>query len=193
MTDERDDAEDPLLALRAGDAAPFERFVRRHARTFVAFFRGRGASLSRAEDLTQEVFLRLYQSAERYRPQGRLVAFSLRLARNLWIDDCRSRAADPEAWPARAEATASPEPAALHDPGARLVRLEEEHTLAALLSSLPGAQRSVFELAVLGELSYVEIGAMLDLPVGTVKSRMFTAVRRLRLLMGQRRPELCRP
>ena len=46
--------------------------------------------------------------------------------------------------------------------------------------ALPDAHRAVFELAVLGELGYAEIGALLGIPVGTVKSRMFHAVRRLR-------------
>lgn len=187
------DERDPLLALAAGDAAPFEDFVRRHARTFVAWFRERGASLVRAEDLAQELFLRLYQQADRYRPEGRFLAFSFRLARNLWIDDCRSAALAPRAWDGPASAASAPEPAApVPDPAARLARAEEEHELARLLAALPQAQRRVFELALEGELSYGEIGLLLDIPVGTVKSRMFHAVRRLRLLWGRRRGALAR-
>ena len=64
---------------------PFEDFVRVHARTVVAFFRQQGASLARAEDLAQEVFLKLYQSAERYEAKERFAAYYFRLARNVWI------------------------------------------------------------------------------------------------------------
>lgn len=175
---------DPLLALRAGDPEPFEAFVRAHARTFVAYFLRHGARLGRAEDLTQDLFLRMVQSAERYRPQERFVAYAFQLARNLWIDDCRRAGASPEAWPPSA-----PEPiAAAGDPGDGMLRAEEEQRLDALLRSLPSGQREVLELAVLGELAYEEIAALLAIPVGTVKSRMFHAVRRLRLLWGLRGP-----
>ncbi len=174
-------ARDPLLALQQGDPAPFEQFVRTHGRTLIAFFRQRGATPSRSEDLAQEVFLKLYQGAARYQPEERFNSYCFRVARNAWIDECRRSGARPEsAQEGRAGATA--EPAAEEvDPAAGLVAEEEERDLQRLLAGLPEAHRAVFELAVLGELGYAEIGALLGIPVGTVKSRMFYAVRRLRL------------
>jgi hypothetical protein len=47
---------DPLIALQSGDPAPFEHFVRTHARTLIAYFRQRGATPGRSEDLAQVVF-----------------------------------------------------------------------------------------------------------------------------------------
>ena len=57
---------EPLLALRAGNPAPFETFVREHSATLIAYFRQNGRTLARAEDLAQEVFVRLYRAARRY-------------------------------------------------------------------------------------------------------------------------------
>ena len=163
---------DPLLALRAGDPEPFEDFVRAWTRRLVAFFHRQGASLGRAEDLTQEVFLKLYQSAGRYQARERFPAYCYRTARNLWIDECR-RASMREGLLARSTGLQL-------DPWDALRLAEEERDLHALLGELPPGQRRVFELVLLFELSYAEIGAHLSIPVGTVKSRMFHAVRRLR-------------
>ena len=173
---------DPLLALQHGDAAPFESFVRSHARTMMAFFQQRGAPPARVEDLAQEVFLRLHQGAARYRPEERFSSYCFRVARNVWIDECRRTAVRPElARGGEADDEEPREPVAPPtDPLAGLVEGEEAEGVARLLATLPDAHREVFELAVLGELSYGEIGALLSIPVGTVKSRMFYAVRRLR-------------
>jgi RNA polymerase sigma-70 factor (ECF subfamily) len=172
---------DPLVALRAGDPAPFEEFVRAWTRSLVAYFRQQGAGLGHAEDLTQEVFLKLFESAGRYQPRERLTAFCFRTARNLWIDQCR-RASVRAGYALASDSPGAPAEAIRvdHDPGAALLLEEEERRLCALLGVLPPGQRRVLELALLAELGYAEIAALLALPVGTVKSRMFHAVRRLR-------------
>jgi RNA polymerase sigma-70 factor (ECF subfamily) len=173
---------DPLLALREGDTGPFETFVTTQSRTLIAFFRSRGAALTRAEDLAQEVFVRLFRHAARYRPEQRFVAYCFRIARNVRIDDLRRAGTRPEPEAAGSDDEASgEEPVAPPvDPLARLASQEAEQRLRRLVELLPDGQRSVFELAVLGELSYGEVSSILEIPVGTVKSRMFHAVRRLR-------------
>jgi RNA polymerase sigma-70 factor (ECF subfamily) len=178
---------DPLLALRSGDPAPFEDFVRASTRSLVAYFHQQGASLNRAEDLTQELFLRLFRSAGRYQPRERFAAYCYRTAHNLWVDECRRSARRGDGAVARTERRALPEPVATHaDPGRGLLLAEEERSLRALLGELPPGQRRVFELALLFELTYPEIGEHLSIPVGTVKSRMFHAVRRLRSAWQER-------
>lgn len=178
---------DPLLALRAGDPAPFEEFVRTRARALVALFRRQGASLARAEDLTQEVFLKLYEGATRYQPRERFHAYCYRVARNVWIDDCRRLAVRAGGLLAEENAREADPLGVRHDPGAGLQREEEERSLAALLRELSPAHRRVFELVLLAELSYPEVAALLAIPLGTVKSRMFHAVRRLRVAWEARR------
>lgn len=178
---------DPLVALRAGDPAPFEGFVRAATRDLTAYFCQQGAVLNRAEDLTQEVFLKLYQRAARYQPQERFTAYCFRTARNVWIDDCRRAAARTEGALVRAKLEPVEWVGARTDPAAGLLCEEEELGLRALLGRLPCGQRRVFELALLAELTYAEIGALLSIPVGTVKSRMFHAVRRLRSAWQEQR------
>lgn len=195
-----DDDGDPLAALRAGDPVPFEEFVRAEATTLFAFFQRLGADLHEAEDLTQDVFVKLYRTADRYAPSERFTAFCFRVARNAWIDRRRRVALRP-----RALGQGGAEDDSRRAPGEAVVRSEElggvrrepapsipdalsvaedARRLRRALAELSEHHRVVFELGALQELSYAEVGSLLDVPVGTVKSRMFYALRRLRDLLA---------
>lgn len=190
---------DPLVALQNGDPSVFDAFVRSETPTFRGFFRRLGAAADEAEDLVQEVFVRLVRYAPRYRAQDRIEAFCFRTARNVWIDSRRSRGLR------RAESADTREELARVSDGARepiepLAEKEEAQRALRLLERLPEGQRMVFELGVIAERPYPEIAAELGIPVGTVKSRMFNAVRRLRDLLEEEsaahaptHPESARP
>lgn len=213
---------DPLSALGAGRGdGLFADFVRLETDTFLGFFRRLGAGREEAEDLTQELFVRLYRHAPRYRPSERFAPLCFRVARNAWIDAQRRRAVrPPEAvgagdpgsagdsrgaadaagagggWgvggasgaPGRARGSRSDD--VEHRDGRELApdRAAEIGDAAAhverALAQLSEGQRAVFELGLVQELPYPEIAAVLDIPVGTVKSRMFHALRRLREFLG---------
>ena len=181
---------DPLAALAAGDPTPFEDFVRRHARTFYAFFRRQGAGVHRAEDLTQEVFLKLHEHAARYRPQERFSAYCFRVARNVWIDERRRRGVRPRGATLDTGLDVAgeaddwrPGPAPAPDPRDTAVLGEESGRVLAALDELGEGHRDVFVLGVVEELPYGEIAERLGIPKGTVKSRMFHAVRRLKEIL----------
>jgi RNA polymerase sigma-70 factor (ECF subfamily) len=180
---------DPLRALARGDPALFEEFVRIEAPTLIGFFVRLGAERGEAEDLTQEVCLKLYRNAATYQAQQAFPAYVLRIARNAWIDRRRRGAAGPRPHSLAAIGTqggrelgaslASDAP----EPGHALGVREEARRLLAALAELSLGQRLVFELAVLQERPYAEIAAELAIPVGTVKSRVFHAVRKLRAVL----------
>lgn len=187
-----DSDRDPLAALRDGDPCLFEAFVAAETPIFRAFFHRMGASRDEAEDLVQEVFLRMFRHAPGYRPTGKFQAFAYRVARNAWIDRQRRRGARPrravggggEEEPGLELVTADPAPEEVAE------QQEEAGRVGAALARLPETHRLVFELGVVEELPYSEISQLLEIPEGTVKSRMFHAVRKLRdLLEGVRRPE----
>jgi RNA polymerase sigma-70 factor (ECF subfamily) len=174
---------DPLSALRRGDTRTFEAFVLCETRTFLAFFMRLGASQSEAEDLVQDLFLKLFSQAHHYQPRERFAAFAFRVARNAWIDRTRRLRRDRE--PPREFAEGEHESAtAAVEPLESLTRREETQRLDLALHALSGEHRMVLELGVLQELSYSEIAGLLGIPLGTVKSRMFYAVRRLRQAFG---------
>lgn len=188
-----DSERDPLSALRSGDRAPFEAFVRTEIGTFLGFFQRLGADRAEAEDLAQEVFLKLYRSAATYDPQSRFSSFALRVARNAWIDRSRRRAARPGGpsldAPVHGDATLLDRlsTGAMSAPDAA-ARNEDQLRLSRAIAELPRSHAQVFDLAVLQGIAYAEISAQLGIPVGTVKSRVFNAVRKLRALLEEVRP-----
>jgi len=179
-----DSDRDPLTALREGDPAPFEAFVAAEGTSFLGFFRRLGASPGEAEDLVQELFLKMFRHAPTYQASGRFAAFAFRIARNAWIDRQRRRAAAPRPTGEEQDSDRARALADARDPGSppadALERAEDAARVRRALARLPEHQRLVFELGVLQELSYDEIGGLLEIPEGTVKSRMFYAVRKLR-------------
>jgi RNA polymerase sigma-70 factor (ECF subfamily) len=180
----RDEPPDPLDALRGGDPRPFEAFVAEWTARLLGFFRRLGAGRSEAEDLTQDVFLKVYRSTSTYEARSAFGAYVLRVARNAWIDRHRRAAARPGAGGLDAARDGEParelgDPRA-EDPTLRVQTLEESERLRAALARLPATHSEVFELAVLQERPYAEISELLGIPVGTVKSRVFHALRKLR-------------
>ncbi len=166
----RDQADRLLMAgVRRGDQLAFAELVRRYQQSLVNFFRRVGV-LNDAEDLAQETFLRVYRYRRRYKPVAPFRAFLFRLADQVHIDYLRRQSRRPAAVGLETEPSGAPWVGA--DEG-----LEEvERALRRLSAPL----RSVVVLRVFNELSYTEIAEALDIPVGTVKSRLFSGLRELR-------------
>jgi RNA polymerase sigma-70 factor (ECF subfamily) len=160
-----------MRLVAAGDRDAFATLVRRHERPLVNFFRRLGADAHEAEDCAQDTFLRLFQYRDRYRPAAPFPVFLHRLARNAWADCFRrgSRWRRNEASGGAAAAGAPMELAA-----------DDRLDLEGAVRALPAPLRWVVLLSVHQGLAYAEIAAVLGIPEGTVKSRMFHAVRRLR-------------
>lgn len=188
----RSDAE-LLLALKEGDAGAFDAIVERFQRRLIGYFHRMSGDAQLAEDCAQEVFVRLWRARENYVPSASAVTFVMRIARNHWIDRYRSRAArPPEASLDRGEderrwadaiAGGGPSPAQVSE------QREDERRLLEALLRIPESQRSVLDLAGRQNLRYEDIAAILDIPVGTVKSRVFAAVAKLRQLLRANEPD----
>lgn len=196
MKDSWDGAEDPLAALRAGRSGPFEAFVTSETGTFLRYFARLGASRSEAEDLAQETFLKLFRSSAQiaqstdaaYDARGQFRGYAFRVARNVWIDRVRRGSSDRRTAPEPVEGEADPGPAdaRAERPDESAMRDEASQRIRRAVAALPESHRVVFELAVIEELPYAEIAESLDIPVGTVKSRMHTAVGRVRRALEEK-------
>lgn len=175
-------AADLLVRYRDGDRGAFRELVDQFQDRMLQFFFRLCWSREAAEDLTQDLFLRLLQASQRYRPQGKLEHLIWRTATNLWIDHARARR--PKHRRAASLELLLP---VLEDEAAQplqLVLLDEERLAVRHgLQQLSDAHRLVIELAVNQELPYREIGELLDIPVGTVKSRMHHAIAALRRML----------
>lgn len=165
-----------MAEVRRGDREAFGRLVDRHKDGLVNYLTRLAGSRDRAEDLSQEAFLRLYHAASRYVDDGRLQPYLYRIATNLLRSEARRerrRRLLLAAWPANGHGG---EPAVPE----RLLREEMQQRLAAAVAALPLAYRVPLVLSQIEGWPYEEIARLLGCRVGTVKSRIHRGRRRLR-------------
>ena len=160
---------------RRGDREAWEIIVRRrHSRIYNLAYRFTGR-FDEAEDLTQEVFLKVYRTLHSYRPDsGALETWIVRVARNHFIDHYRKHKTERSQTGVledHHESVVDPT-VRVETPSQALDRKETADRVHRLLAQLPEDQREAVILRDLEELSYEEIATLLDLPIGTVKSRI---------------------
>lgn len=159
---------------RAGDGAAWEDIVSSFSRRIFNLAYRFTSNVEAAEDLTQDVFIRVYRSLEQYDPkQGDLANWLMRLARNLIIDDYRHRQRNPQN--SMADAVDDHE-YHLRSAGTTAHREIERRELASQvhegINKLPVDLRTCVILRDIEEMSYQEIVDVLKIPEGTVKSRI---------------------
>ncbi|MEW6208090.1 MAG: sigma-70 family RNA polymerase sigma factor [Acidobacteriota bacterium] len=156
-----------------GDQAAWAEVVRQFSRRVYNLAYRFTASHAAAEDLTQEVFIRVYRSLNQYDPTlGDLSNWLMRLARNLIIDDYRKRQRTPTD---SSDDLADHEyhlPASSDSPQRALERQERRLQVLAAINKLSPDLRECVILRDIEELSYQDIVDLLQIPEGTVKSRI---------------------
>ena len=179
-----------MVAFQEGDPEAFDALLLRYERMLANYFYKQCYDRTLALDLVQETFLRILRSAHRYRPEAKFKTFLFTVARNLWIDQHRSRKSAPRTISADlpigedGATVGDSVPAELPSAHERTVAGEAAGLVREALERLPEGQREVWLLAVEQDLKQREIAEVLGIPVGTVKSRMNAAVGRLRGMLG---------
>lgn len=161
--------------------AAFHELVHRYQRRLFAICVRVLGSPSDAEDAVQETFVRLARGAESFRGDAKLSTWLYRVARNVCTDHVRYDARRPST-PVEDITAVGTEPVADDVIGAR----ETAMTVEAALAQLDEQSRMLLLLVAVEGLSYAEAAASLDLPVGTVKSRVSRARVRLGELLAER-------
>lgn len=175
----------------AGDGRALEELYARYSRIVMSLALRMMADRAVAEDLTQEVFFRAWKQAGAYREgKGSYATWLLRITHNMAIDEIRKRQRRPQ----RAD---------LEDPVAAVAnivdgeRSVEEHAwigslreeMVSALGTLPANQRVPIELAYFRGLTQREVAETLDVPLGTIKTRMRLGMRKLREELEGRKVE----
>jgi len=167
-----------MVLVEGGDADAFSALYERHCRSAYWVAHKLTGEKHSAEDLTQDAFIKVWRSANGYRPQrGSVRTWVLSVVRNRGIDQLRAKATrrrmqeKVEAYAPRSE---SSEAFAQVWQEARLGRVREA------LDALPHFQQQVLELAHFSDLTHPEIAKRLGLPLGTVKGRMRLGLEKLR-------------
>ena len=151
--------------------------AKRFEKNLLNFFWRQGVSYSEGEDLVQETYLKLWEYRERYVRTAKLSTFLFLIARQVRIDALRHttrREAREENWGKEQPATTGPDYSAKDD-------------VRWAVSQLSEPLREVVELGVFQDLPYAEVAEILEIPVGTVKSRMSNALKKLREMFNDER------
>ena len=180
-----------IAAVQKGKLAAFTQLVDRHQRSLINFFFHLSWDRQAAEDCAQEVFLRLYSHLGTYEPQAKFTTFLFRIARNLWIDRMRTAAVHGKPLSLQGKGSGGEGPALQDRVASRapspveiLAREEQQDALRRAIDRLPDEQKAVVILSEIQGLKYQDIGEILGVPVGTVKSRMHTAMDKLKDLLS---------
>jgi RNA polymerase sigma-70 factor (ECF subfamily) len=189
----QDDATDEMLMVRyqRGERKAFVELVRRHNKPIYNFVLRQLRVPSAAEDVTQDVFMRLVQNAAEFKHEARFLTWLYTIARNLCIDQLRklshrrhasldqpqAEGGEREA-PLLAETVADPNPQMSAERGA--LSSEVRSSIVKAVDSLPDDQREVFLLREVANLPFREIAEITGVGENTVKSRMRYALDRLK-------------
>jgi RNA polymerase sigma-70 factor (ECF subfamily) len=164
-----------LKSFAAGDLSAFEALFRRYQAQVYGWIVPIVCDTGAAEDLTIETFWRIYRARERFDPERSFGAWARRIATNLSIDHLKT---------ARPEEGLSAEATRVVEVDSDLQQHIRRQTERAF-RQLPARFQAVATLALVGECTYEEISKSLGISVGTVKSRVFRAVRLLRKKLKQ--------
>jgi RNA polymerase sigma-70 factor (ECF subfamily) len=171
--------EDLLARVAARDRAAFAALFDRYAGKVKGFLIRSGFPASEADEAAQEVMLSVWRRADSYDPaRAGGATWIYAIARNRRVDMLRRRRPEPD--PEDPLFAPEPEP----QPEATAAAQDRDRAVRAALAALAEDQREALRLAFYDGLSHAEIAAILDAPLGTVKSRIRLAMGRLRAALG---------
>ncbi|MEZ4462799.1 MAG: RNA polymerase sigma factor [bacterium] len=177
--------EELMLGYADGDARAFEVLLRRHEKPVFNFIYRSVGRKDIAEELLQDVFLRVIRNASSYQQSAKFTTWLYTIARNICIDRSRKKGGkelsldqpvgdDDKSTFLDQVVDGSSQMATDYDRDVFRQRLEQA------LAKLPDEQREVFVMREISDLKFREIAEILDIPVPTVKSRMRYALEALR-------------
>jgi RNA polymerase sigma-70 factor (ECF subfamily) len=173
-----------MRRVQADDPEAFRHLYQRHVQSALAVAYGASLGSRQAEEAVQDAFLSLWRARAAYRPaRGSVAGWLLTIVRNRALDLARRRATHDRPW-AQLSDFDLPDPQ-LEELDDQAARREQGRAVRAAFTSLPTDQATVLGLAYFDGLTQAEIAMALDVPLGTVKSRIRLGLQRL---AGELRP-----
>ena len=182
VTDETTWLNDLILRVSVGkDRIAFRELFQHFAPRIKGFFQGQGSSPDKADEVVQEAMVNVWRKAHLFDPsKAKASTWIFTIARNSRIDLLRKEnRPEPDYSDPTFHAADEPRPDEVYE------RENEAKKLKAILDGLPAEQQKVLRLAFFEEKAHVEIAEELNLPLGTVKSRIRLAFKRLRSELGE--------
>jgi RNA polymerase sigma-70 factor, ECF subfamily len=187
---ERDQLDDRTLVERilGGERDLFTTLMRRYERRIVNYVYRITHRYEEAHDLAQEIFVKVYLALDRYDPRYQFSTWLFRIAQNSAIDAIRKKSIAEVPLTRPTEEEPGGKEREFADDGISPYRALKNKELGAAIDSaveqLPGDYRELIQLRHFAELSYEEIATMKQLPLGTVKNKLFRARNLLKEALG---------
>ena len=171
-----------MARIAAGDHGAFRELVERHQHAVIGTVAKMLGNASESEDIAQQVFLRIWRNARRYRPDAKFTTYLFTITRNLVFNESRRKSRKKEVSSDEREENSNQliEASPACRPDAELLQAELQRAVDEAIASLPEAQRMAVVLRRYEQLSYEEIAGVLKLSVSAVKSLLFRARTSLR-------------
>jgi RNA polymerase sigma-70 factor, ECF subfamily len=177
-------SDDELVqAAAGGDDAAFSELMQRHRPWVCALMRAFVHDPEQAEDLAQEAFCKVYRYAGDYTAQGSFIPWLKRIAANLARDELRKQRKAKMVPLTEIEETLVTDKRS--DPMAALASGFMREELRAAIQSLPDEQRLALVMHYFGDMTLPDIAWAMRCPVGTIKSRLFYGLRRVRQTLAE--------
>ncbi len=165
--------------VRSGDAEAFRELVEAHQHRVIGTVTRMIGDANDAEDLAQQIFVRVWKSAPRWEPTAKFTTWLYTILRNLVFNECRRRARH-KATSLDAAMDDQDRPQQFADgnvkpPDTAMLDEEMQDAIESAIQELPEAQRMAVVMRRYQDVSYEEIGEVLDLTVPAVKSLLFRA------------------
>ena len=166
-----------IEAVLAGDQEPFSELVKRYQGRLVNYLYRLLRDLGEAHDLAQEVFFKVYQALDRYDSKYKFSTWLFRVAQNAAIDQIRKRRLQLVSMD-RPRADSDQQstwelPSGERGPYGELRNVERGQAIQEAIDRLPWEYRELIVLRHYGDLSYDEIANLKEMPLGTVKNKLF--------------------
>ena len=167
-----------MLRLKDGDRQSFNALVERYRDRVVSYAYRIVGNSELAQDMAQETFVRIYRSSHTFREGSRFTPWLYKIATNVCLSEKSRRSREMVCVGSDGlEAAACPSGAGVED---KVMEAFVSRELCSSISQLTPEHQSVLVMHIYQGLTYGEIGEALDIPCGTVKSRLFYAIRKLR-------------
>lgn len=166
-----------MLKVKGGDMAAFEALVEIHQGAVIGTVAKMLGNPSEAEDIAQQVFIRIWKSAARYEPQAKFTTWMFTITRNLVFNETRRKKRKPTVSNDEREEDSHQVVEDVHTatPDADVLQTELEKAVDDAIQALPEKQRIAIVLRRYEELPYDEIGKVLSMSVPAIKSLLFRA------------------
>ena len=175
-----------VSASRRGDVLAFNRLVLKWEKTIYNVAFRMLQDREEAADATQEVFLHAYKGIRRFRQDSKFSTWLYRIALNHCVTRVKQRPAGVHVSLDDEDAVERPteQLAVSESQAGELLRREQRRRLLAALSHLQAEQQAIIELKFFQEMTFEEIAQVLDIPLSTIKSRLYAGLETLKIRLG---------